>query len=129
MSAVEQLYAEIEIVLDVPLPPSANRLWRSARGRVFKSREYTEWMLQADLSVIGNRQYPKRKITGQFEIRILLSNKGRRGDGDNRVKGCLDFCESRQIVSNDKHCERGSWEWVAPAQAPQGCRVILKSLP
>jgi hypothetical protein len=31
---------QIEIVLDLPAPPSVNRLWRSGRKRVFRSKAF-----------------------------------------------------------------------------------------
>jgi hypothetical protein len=34
-------------VLRLPLPPSANRLWRSSRGRVYRSPGYMAWLDEA----------------------------------------------------------------------------------
>lgn len=130
MSAVEQLYAAdiVEIVLDLPMPPSTNRLWRSARGRVFKSKKYLDWLTDADVVVMAKRQFPKRKIQGPFEVTISLDVQSARGDGDNRIKALLDWAQSRDVILNDSDCRRGSWEWVAPDQAPAGCRVTLRSI-
>jgi Holliday junction resolvase RusA-like endonuclease len=119
----------IEITIDLPMPISTNKIWRTGRGRTYRSKEYVAWCEQADLEVTASKQYPKRKINGPFEVEILLSTVGRKGrDGDNFCKAALDFCQSRDMVRNDSDCRRGSWEWVEPERAPQGCRVIIRSL-
>jgi Holliday junction resolvase RusA-like endonuclease len=121
----------IEIILDLPFPPSANRLWRSTRfsSRPYRSQEYISWMEEADMVVMAAKTYPRRKITGPFEVGILLSDVGlRRSDGDNRIKALLDWCESRDVIRNDGDCRGGSWEWVESSKAPKGCRVTLRSL-
>jgi Holliday junction resolvase RusA-like endonuclease len=120
----------IEIVLDFPTPPSTNRIWRTGRGRTYRSKEYVAWCEQADLEVMAAKG-PGRlpKINGPFAVEILLSTAGRKGrDGDNFCKATLDWLQSRDVVFNDSDCRRGSWAWVSPEQAPQGCRVIIKSL-
>lgn len=125
-----QLPAESrEIILDFPIPVSTNRIWRSGRGRVFKSKEYVFWQRACDAAILVHRQYPRNnKIVGPFEIAIYLSREHGVGDGDNRVKSCLDYLQSREIVANDRDCQKGRWEWVPEAEAPLGCRVHLRSL-
>jgi Holliday junction resolvase RusA-like endonuclease len=121
----------LEIVIDLPTPVSTNRIWRTGRGRTYRSEEYVAWCEQADAMVMATKG-PGRlpKINGPFEVEILLSTIGRKGrDGDNYCKVVLDFCQSRDIVRNDSDCRRGSWAWVEPEQAPRGARVILRSLP
>jgi crossover junction endodeoxyribonuclease RusA len=121
----------VEITLDLPMPPSVNRLWRSGRGRVYRSKEYVQWCEQADMAVMATKG-PGRlsKINGAFEVSVLLSTKGRRGrDGDNfSSKAVLDWLQSRDIVRNDSDCRRGSWAWVDPERAPKGCRVVVRSV-
>lgn len=119
----------IEIIIDLPLPPSTNRIWRHARGRTFKSAEYVAWGEQADICYMLARARQRGrlpKISGPFEACILLAEG--RGDGDNRIKAVLDWAESRDLVRNDSDCRRGSWEWVETERAPKGCRLTLRSL-
>jgi hypothetical protein len=116
--------SSVEIVLDLPIPTSTNRLYTRSRNGICRSDEYVIWAEEADMTVMAARAYPKRKITGPFEVTILLSTK-HGGDGDNRIKAALDWLQSREIVRNDVDCRRGSWAWVDPDQAPRGCRVIL----
>ena len=117
------------ITLDLPFPPSTNAIWRHARGRMYRSKKYLDWMNQADLYVISTRQMPKRKIHGPFGCSIRLNRDAGRGDGDNRIKAVLDWAQSREIIRNDSDCQRGSWAWVDPDGAPQGCRLTLWSIP
>ncbi len=117
----------VEITLDLPMPTSTNKLWRAGYGRVYRSREYLNWMEEADMTVMAAKAYPKSKILGPYEMELLLSTK-HRGDGSNRIKALEDWLQSRDIVLNDSDCRKGSWEWVSPENAPKGCRVILRSL-
>lgn len=119
----------IEITLDLPMPTSANKLWRHNRNsrKPFCSKEYLAWKEHADMSVMAARQFPKCKIQGLYEMQVLLNNE-HGGDGDNRLKAIGDWLQSRDIVRNDRDCRKGSWEWIEPERAPKGCRVILRSL-
>jgi Holliday junction resolvase RusA-like endonuclease len=121
----------VVIQLDLPTPVSTNKIWRTGRGRTYRSKEYLAWCEHADallMSTKGPGRLPK--INGPFEVEILLSTAGRKSrDGDNYLKATLDFCQSRDVVRNDSDCRRGSWRWVSPERAPCGARVILRSLP
>lgn len=120
----------IELAIDLPFPPSVNSIWRVSnkwpKKKVIKSMVYKKWLRQTDLTILINHQF--QKISGPFEITIHLNDK-HSGDGDNRIKAVLDYLQSREIIENDKFCRAGSWRWVPPAQAPEGCRVYLRSLP
>jgi Holliday junction resolvase RusA-like endonuclease len=61
-------------------------------------------------------------IRGRFEIEIIIARTV--GDLDNRIKGVLDWCQSRHVIENDKHCEKITVEW---GEAPRGCKVILRA--
>jgi Holliday junction resolvase RusA-like endonuclease len=122
--------AALSICLDLPMPPSTNRIWRYTGRRMHKSEEYMEWLNAADMYVISTRQFPKQKIHGPFRCIIELNNDLRgSSDGDNRIKAVLDWCQSREIIRNDGDCVGGKWTWVSPAAAPEGCRIILWSVP
>ena len=94
----------VEITLDLPMPPSTNRLWRSAtiratrKTRYYKSPEYLGWCEQADITVMAAKQYPKRKILGAFEFQIMLSTAG--CAGCSRTAGRLISC-SRPAISRN----------------------------
>jgi len=119
--------SSVEIVLDLPMPTSTNRLYGRGRKGVHRSAEYVRWMEEADMAVMADKAYPRRKIAGPFGVVIMLSRE-HRGDGDNRIKAAMDWLQSRDIVRNDSDCQNGLWMWVAPELAPRGCRVVLKGL-
>lgn len=125
----------LEVVIDLPFPPSVNRIWRgqttgNGGKRVRLSTEYKNWKKNADLVAIANGSWRQRKhVSGNFEAHIGLDNEaGRWGDLDNRVKAVLDWAQSRLIIDDDKHCRRLTVEWVLHACAPDGCRLTLRSM-
>ena len=70
------------------LPPSVNSCYRSFRGRVCKSKSYTDYINRFD-------EYLKHReitiITGMVKIEILFYKKGARSyDLDNRLKSLID---------------------------------------
>jgi Holliday junction resolvase RusA-like endonuclease len=110
------------LTFDMPAPPSTNRLWRSGRGRVFRSKTYLDWIRAADAEMMARRQMPRNRIGGPFEAHITLSRKVR-GDVDNRTKAVLDFLQSREIIGTDSDCKRLV---VECGDAEAGCRVTLR---
>jgi Holliday junction resolvase RusA-like endonuclease len=117
-----------DIVLDLPMPISVNRIWRShkaGKGHVSISPEYQKWKKDADnlLMELGQLRGVKT-IIGSFEVAVTV--KRCRGDLDNRLKGILDYLQSRTFIVDDKFCERITMEW---GDAPHGCRVTVKPRP
>lgn len=113
-----------QVVLDLPMPPSVNRIWRANRAgpnKVSKSEEYKKWLKHADSVAMSMAQFRGLKtIVGPFEAKIVLRRQ--QGDLDNRAKGVLDWLQSRGVVVDDKFCERLVLEW---GEAPVGCRVTV----
>jgi crossover junction endodeoxyribonuclease RusA len=118
-----------EIEIHLPYPPSVNRIWRSNKAgtgtrRVSISPEYDQWKRAADrLAIALGSCRGVKKIAGKFEASIILQR--RRGDLDNRVKGVLDWAQSRELIADDKNCERLTVEW---GEAPHGCRLLLREM-
>lgn len=112
------------IVLLVPPPPSANRLWRkvSGRSKPILSVEYRRWLESAGwtarIALVG-----KRTITGAFDARIEVPEKSRR-DRDNWTKPLFDLCQRVGAVANDRGLRR--YEVVPAARAD--CQVELWDL-
>jgi crossover junction endodeoxyribonuclease RusA len=124
-----------ELVVDLPYPPSVNRLWRSTaaeKNRVYLSPSYVKWKGAADALLFADRNWHRKgKITGAFHIDISLcpTSQGHpRGDLDNRIKAVLDYLQRVEIIANDKNCQRLLAEWVDLSRAPHGCRVALRPL-
>jgi crossover junction endodeoxyribonuclease RusA len=118
----------VEIAIELPFPPSVNRIWRAGRkstGKrtVYRSDEYLDWTREADKLVMARRAFPKRKIHGAFSAEVTLSRAHGRGDIDNRIKPLLDYAQSRDIIRNDSDCQRVTAEW---GDAEHGCRLTLR---
>jgi Holliday junction resolvase RusA-like endonuclease len=121
------------IIIDLPYPPSVNRLWRSTaaeKNRVYLSPAYTKWKDAADVLLLTTKGWRGKTVTGAFHIEIALCPTAQghpRGDLDNRIKAVLDYLQRVEIIVNDKHCQRLLAQWVDRASAPSGCRVKVES--
>jgi Holliday junction resolvase RusA-like endonuclease len=107
------------IGIDLPSPPSVNKI---TGRKVYRSKTYLDWMAAADTMVMANRQYPKRKIVTEFCAHLVLDHSVR-GDIDNHVKVVLDWAQSRDVIKNDRDCQRLV---VERGEAPAGCRLTLR---
>ena len=116
----------IDLMIDLPWPPSVNRIWRSQKAgkrRVYLAPEYASWKKAADILAISLGQVKHfKRINGGFEAHIILQR--RRGDIDNRVKAILDWAQSRELILDDSNCER---LLVERGEAPHGARLILRT--
>lgn len=111
------------IAFSIPLPPSANRIWRGGRngGRPYLSAPYTHWKHEAGAMMKAMRL---EKVEGAFDAEIILP-EAMRGDVDNRVKPILDLCKEIGVTDDDKHCR--SVLVRRAASAPDGtCTVMIK---
>lgn len=88
------------IILLLPLPPSANVLWRKVGKKMVISEAYKAWKLsagwEAKAQLVGILP-----IMGAFAVTIELPPG--RVDLDNYVKPLLDLCQSAGAIANDKH--------------------------
>src|SRR5215207_1569991 len=115
------------ITIDLPVPPSVNKIWtigKDHRGRPnqYLNKKYQQWIKDADwsrhLSAARNK-----KIIGPYKVRIILDHNIR-GDLDNRIKAFLDWAGKRAgITSDDKLCAGLAVEW---GTVPAGCRLKLR---
>jgi Holliday junction resolvase RusA-like endonuclease len=85
----------------LPIPPSANRLWRNVGGRTIKSREYREWEDVAGMTLRLARPRPTPSPAG-VHIRIT-GGKGfnRNRDADNAIKATLDLLRHGGVLGGD----------------------------
>jgi Holliday junction resolvase RusA-like endonuclease len=85
--------------IDLPLPPSTNRLWRSGRGRVYRSKRYMVWCRAAGLELALRK--PAR-TTGAVVVTIAAGRPDkRRRDIDNLAKSTLDLLVAHQVIEDD----------------------------
>lgn len=121
-----------ELVVDLPFPPSVNKIWRHSAAISSKSvvlaPSYLRWKSAADALLMATKDWRKAKITDRFTAVIIIcapTQGHQRGDLDNRVKAIFDFLQRVEIIRNDKDCQKFSIEWGTPISAPTGCRVFL----
>lgn len=110
--------------LDLPYPPSTNRIWRRAGTRIIRSAKYEAWKRAANGLAMAQKPLPH--VAGAFAATIVLSTACRRSnaDADNRVKAVLDWLQSVGCIENDSKAERVTVQW---GEAPEGCRVTLEA--
>jgi crossover junction endodeoxyribonuclease RusA len=99
------------IELKLPLPPSANAIWRSNRGHVHKSAAYKAWLSEAGWEV--RAQHPD-KVSGSYclAIKAVRPDKRRR-DIDNLIKPVSDLLCSVGVIEDDSYCEKVSAQWIS----------------
>ena len=94
------------VELKLPLPPSANAIWRSNRGHVHKSAAYKTWLTQAGWE--ARAQHPDR-IEGAYCLNIEAKRPDKRGrDIDNLIKPVSDLLCSIGVIEDDCIAQPGS---------------------
>jgi Holliday junction resolvase RusA-like endonuclease len=112
------------IVLHLPIPPSANRIWRRVQGmRGLKlAPEYKAWIEAAGwtarMQLIG-----VPRIEGAFTA-IIVVPSGTRRDLDNFCKPLFDLCQRVGAVANDN----GLHSYSVSTEDRDDCLVALFDL-
>lgn len=112
------------IVLNLPPPPSANRIWRKVPGarRPTLSDEYRKWIEHAGwyarTQLVG-----VPTIVGTFNASVAVPSKSRR-DRDNWTKPLFDLCQRVGAVRNDS----GLRSYTVYAEDRPDCMVALFDL-
>ena len=118
------------IVVDLPFPPSVNRLWRAGRRRVFRSPEYLSWIAEANGCWM--QQKPKLKIKsiqGHYAVTIIVHRPdNRRRDIGNLEKVLSDLAQAVGIIEDDYLCARQVKEYGTESMAPLGIRLVFESV-
>lgn len=85
----------------LPFPPSVNSLWRTARGRMYRSTRYTTWLQRAGDAVSG--VWRSNPISGPVSVEIrVYGDSQRRWDLDNRCKAVLDLLQDQGVIEDDE---------------------------
>lgn len=115
-----------DIVLDLPAPPSVNKVRRVDWSNV---RVVKAWQNVANAYVLaakGRTNSPLKLVkVPRFELHILLSEHHTRIDLDNGLKALIDYLRKIELIEDDspKHMRRLLVEW---GNAPLGCRVTVR---
>ena len=117
----------VSISLDLPVPPSVNRLRRIDPAG---NRRREKFYHHADgyLMEHGPRPFPAGVIKGPYEILIQTPESLSGIDLDNHCKALLDYLVSREVVPDDnkRYLRRLVVEWGSPVAA---CRIVITGLP
>ena len=98
------------MIVDLPFPPSANRLWRYVGGKPLKSREYRAWLQEAALLIKATVR--GKTIDGPYGLTVQVGRKdNRRRDIDNFLKPIGDAIQLGGAVKDDCDCERLEMCW------------------
>lgn len=122
------------IELNLPFPPSTNRLWRSGRRNgktiVYASAAYKLWITQADMLFLQQKRSLNKMLWGPFKMTLHLVRPSinARIDIDNHLKAVLDYAVKRSLIEDDRYLEYGEFGWATKELAPHGCRLILTGL-
>lgn len=100
-----------EVTIELPVPLSANRIWRVAGTRltkagkrvprIIKNPEYVAWQNEAGWMLRAQR--PGR-VTGAYELTVTVPRVGI--DLDNAIKATSDLLVTHSIVEDDKLARR-----------------------
>lgn len=114
-------------MIDLPMPPSANAIWRKKRGGMYLSAEYQAWKRSCNQLCMMNRWH-KQPVIGPYELTVTIDRAELRKGSDlgNREKPVSDFLQSAGIIENDNQAERIVLTW---GLAPLGCRVTIEPSP
>ena len=115
-----------DITLDLPVPPSVNKL----RKVDWKNRSAARaWANASDAHVIaarGRSSNPLRLVKlKRFEVFVTLSEHHTKIDLDNSLKCIIDYLVRIELIEDDapKNLRRLTAQW---GLAPMGCRVTVR---
>ncbi len=118
-----------DVVLDLPCPPSVNKVRRVDWSSV---RVVKAWQNVSNAYVLAakGRANSPLKLTKipRFELHIVMSEHHTKIDLDNGLKALIDYLRKIELIEDDspKHMRRLVVEW---GLAPFGVRVTVKPVP
>lgn len=113
------------IVLSLPYPPSANRIWRNVRGKTLKSAEYRTWLASALVWIkSANRTLPL--IRGPYRLTVTATRPDRRArDLDNLLKPISDCLTQAGVIEDDSNAASILLAWSEAAPIKGGAISIV----
>lgn len=88
------------IVLTLPFPPSANRIWRQWKGRTLLSRDGRNYRAEVARVVASERvsSFGRRKLA--LHVTAVMPDRRRR-DLDNLLKAANDAMQAARVFEDD----------------------------
>lgn len=118
------------VTIDLPFPISVNQIWRGGRKRVFKSKQYVDWINTATGHWWQQKiNYKDWRLKGYYSLQIIINPPdNRRRDLGNLEKVCSDFAQAAGIIEDDSLCRRLVIEYGSKEDAPLGARLIFQPM-
>ena len=122
----------MRVVIDLPIPPSTNRLWRSVRTgrgvRLYKDRKYTAWL--AEVGWEWQRQKPKgfKTIEGPVRSVLIVCPKRKTRDLGNYEKAVHDAAQHFGVIKDDNNIRHFQCWFGDASEAPAGIRLIIETI-
>jgi crossover junction endodeoxyribonuclease RusA len=89
--------------LTLPVPPSANRYWRTVQGRVYVSTEARRYRVDVHLRALTEGM--RKPLTGPVVVSATIYRERKTGDLDNRLKVLLDALKGVAFIDDDQVVE------------------------
>lgn len=106
------------MILELPMPPSANRYWRVFRGHTTRSPEARAYIAKV------KRLYTPQPFTGPVAVRLDVHLC--RGDLDNRIKVVLDALKGLAYVDDKQVRSLRAEKFEASTKTE---RVLVRVMP
>ena len=98
------------IRLELPLAPSANAIWGTGRGRVYRTNIYKQWLEECSWMI---KTQTKESVPRDYILQIAAKRPDkRRRDLDNLLKATNDLLVRTGVISDDNFCRAIVAEWV-----------------
>jgi Holliday junction resolvase RusA-like endonuclease len=118
-------FPEVEVVLDLPMPPTTNNLFAGTGKKRVKTHKYQAWEHEAGWKLL--RQRPPR-IKGPVAVTIEVSDADSSDNWDlcNREKATMDLLVTQGVIQGDNKpfVREFSMRWNP---CISGVRVIVKA--
>lgn len=113
----------------LPVPPSANQLYRVYRGRAIKSRAYRQWLEDAGAAILAQGRVSVPSPVGVSLVIVPGPGCTRGRDADNFLKPTLDLLRSAGVIAGDNiNHVRELTVWVSEGGGPVGLSVRVAPL-
>jgi len=113
------------VILSLPYPPSANRLWRNVNGRAIKSAAYRDWLEHAAQEALFQR--PAR-VEGPYHLEIHVAAPDRRKrDIDNLIKPLSDALSQVGVTDDDRMAQSIFAAWTGETVKGGAVTVSVRS--
>jgi len=109
------------IQFELPLAPSVNALWRISGKRMYRTKQYKDWLEEAGWMI---KQQNRSTIDGEYALHIRALRTNKRRDLDNILKATSDLLVELRVVEDDSQCVALAAEWAKTNNAPMTVTII-----